>query len=339
MAVTLQDLANELGVSIATVSRALRGTTGVAESTRLRVQKTADKMGYHPHLAAQQLQQQSTNTIGFIIPTFGPRFSDPFFSELLAGIGNMAAEAKFDLLVSTAAPGKNELKGYQRLVAGRRVDGMLVVRTRRQDQRIDYLLARDFPFVAFGRSDISADFPYVDVDGQHGLLQVMNHLIEQGHRRIAFINAPEKMMFAKHRLAGYQEALTAHGLPYNDNLVRPGGLTETDGYRAGHELCNLTTAPPTAICTSNDLMALGVMRAATECGLKVGVDIAVAGFDDIPLAQMAHPPLTSIHQPIYQIGRMICNKLLTLLRQKELVEPQTLLLPELVIRKSTDYLV
>ncbi len=337
MSVTLQDIAQELDVSIATVSRALRGMPGVAESTRQLVLKAAREKGYYPNLAAQQLQRQRTNTIGFIIPTFGPRFSDPFFSELLAGIGNAATEAEFDLLVSTVAPGKNELKGYRRLVAGRRVDGLLVVRTRRHDQRIAYLLEEDFPFVAFGRTDLAADFPYVDVDGEQGLFKVMVHLIERGHRRIAFVNASEELMFAQHRLAGYRQALAAHKLPYNDDLVRLGGLTETDGYQAGRELFCLGGQRPTAVCTSNDLMALGVMRAARECGLQVGVDIAIAGFDDIPLAQMAHPPLTSVHQPIYQIGCLICEKLLSLLREEELAEPQTLLLPELVVRESTDY--
>jgi len=337
MSVTLQDIAQELDVSIATVSRALRGMPGVAESTRQLVLKAAQEQGYYPNLAAQQLQRQRTNTIGFIIPTFGPRFSDPFFSELLAGIGNAAAEAEFDLLVSTVAPGKDELKGYQHLVAGRRVDGLLVVRTRRQDQRIAYLSAEDFPFVAFGRTDQELDFPYVDIDGQQGLFKVVTHLIERGHRRIAFINASEELMFAQHRLTGYRQALAAHGLPYDDDLVRLGGLVETDGYHAGRALFCLGEQMPTAVCASNDLMALGMMRSARECGLQVGVDIAIAGFDDIPLAKMTHPPLTSVHQPIYQIGRLICEKLLCLVRDEELAEPQTLLLPELVVRESTDY--
>ncbi|MEA3310051.1 MAG: LacI family DNA-binding transcriptional regulator [Chloroflexota bacterium] len=337
MPVTLQDIAQELDVSIATVSRALRNMPGVAESTRQLVLKAAREQGYYPNLAAQQLQRQRTDTIGFIIPTFGPRFSDPFFSELLAGIGNATAEAEFDLLVSTVAPGKDELKGYRRLVAGRRVDGLLVVRTRRQDQRIAYLLAEDFPFVAFGRTDLTANFPYVGVDGQRGLFQLVEHLIHQGHRHIAFLNAPAELMFAQHRLAGYRQALAAHGIPYDENLLRLGGLTETDGYRAGRQLFCLGTQKPTAVCASNDLMALGVMRAARECGLQVGIDVAIAGFDDIPLVKMTHPPLTSVHQPIYQIGRLICEKLLCMLRGEELAEPQTLLLPELVVRESTDY--
>jgi LacI family transcriptional regulator len=169
MPVTLQDVADRLGVSIATVSRALADVSGVAPATRLRVLAAAEEMGSYPNAMAQRLQKRRTDTLGFIIPTFGPRFSDPYFSELLAGIGNEAAEHEYDLLVSTRAPGAEELALYERVVKERRVDGLLVVRTRQQDARIVYLIEQHFPFVAFGRSDLDVDFPYLDVDGRAGL--------------------------------------------------------------------------------------------------------------------------------------------------------------------------
>ncbi len=136
MPVTLQDVATKLSVSAATVSRALAGYPGVAPATRQRVLQAAQEMGYHPNVTARRLQKQRTDTIGFIIPTHGPRFSDPFFSEILAGIGNQAADHRYDLLVSTRAPGAEEMEVYQRMVQERRVDGLLVVRTRRQDHVI-----------------------------------------------------------------------------------------------------------------------------------------------------------------------------------------------------------
>jgi LacI family transcriptional regulator len=333
MPVTLKDIARRVGYSITTVSRALAGYDDVAESTRQLILETAADMGYHPNVTARRLQRQRTDTIGFVIPTHGPRLSDPFFSELLTGIGNYSAEHELDLLVSTQAPGPEEMKTYERIVRERRVDGLLVVRTRHQDQRIAYLVDQDFPFVAFGRSDVGADFPYVDVDGRAGVRQLAQHLIDLGHRRIAYIAAPSNLMFATHRMAGYQEALAANSLALDEELVTVGELTQRSGRAAGYDLL---TRPlrPTAIIASNDLMALGVISAAQGLGLTVGRDVAVAGFDDVPLAEDAHPPLTTVRQPIYEIGQRICGMLIRLLQGEILEEQHVILQPQLIVRKS-----
>ncbi|MEA3374693.1 MAG: LacI family DNA-binding transcriptional regulator [Chloroflexota bacterium] len=334
MPVTLQDIADRLGVSVPTVSRALAGYSDIAEETRARVVQAAEEMGYRPNVIARRLQQQRTETVGFIIPTHGPRFSDPFFSELLAGIGNEAAEQEYDLLVSTQAPEGEELKTYERMVMEQRVDGMLVVRTRRQDRRIAYLLEQEFPFVAFGRSDLDASFPYLDVDGREGMRQVTQHLIDQGCRHIAYIGPPIHVMFASHRLAGYREALTANGIPFDESLVLAGELTERSGHEAATRL--LARDPrPDAVVACNDLMALGTISAARRLGLAVGHDLAVTGFDDVPLAAHAHPPLTTVRQPIYAIGRQICRTLIHLLRDELSEHQQVVLEPELIIRASS----
>jgi len=334
MPVTLQDIADRLGLSVPTVSRALAGYPDIADATRARVLEAANEMGYRPNVSARRLQQQRTETLGFVIPTHGPRFSDPFFSELLAGIGNEAAEQEYDLLVSTRAPGIDELETYEHMVMGQRVDGMLVVRTRRQDPRIAYLLKERFPFVAFGRSDLETQFPYLDVDGREGMRQVTQHLIDLGYRRIAYINASPHLVFASHRLAGYKEALMANDIPFDDTLVVVGALTERSGHQAATRL--LAGNPRTdAIVACNDLMALGAMSAARKLGLTVGLDLAVTGFDDVPLAAHAHPPLTTVRQPIYTIGRRICRMLVHRLEDGRLEERQVLLKPRLIIRASS----
>jgi len=333
MPVTLQDIADRLGVSVATVSRALAGYDDVAPATRQRVLQAAQEMGYRPNIIARMLQKQRTDTIGFIIPTHGPRFSDPYFSELLTGVGNKAAEQEFDLLVSTRAPGAEELKAYERMVMERRVDGLLVVRTRQQDQRIAYLIEQRFPFVAFGRSDLGADFPYLDVDGETGLRQLTQHLVGLGHRRIAYVSAPLDLMFASHRLEGYKEALVANSIPFDETLIAVGELTERSGYAAGRDFLTQDERP-TAIIACNDLMALGVISAAQGLGLTVGHDVAVAGFDDIPLAEHSHPPLTTMRQPIYEIGQRICEMVICLLQGETLEERHVILEPQLVVRKS-----
>jgi len=335
MPVTLRDIAQRLNLSITTVSRALHGYDDVAEETRRKVLALAEELGYRPHTLAQRLQKGRTDTIGFIIPTFGPRFSDPFFSELLAGIGNEAARHDHDLLVSTRPPDTpEEEKAYEQFVMGRRVDGILITRTRVHDWRIKYLLEKGFPFVAFGRAMVEGHFCYVDVDGEEGIRLVTRHLMELGHRRIAIILPPSDLMFTIHRRQGFVRALEEGGIELDEELVERGDLTERGGYEAALRLLD-RPHPPTAIVACNDLMALGAIRAAQEHRLKVGRDIAITGFDDIPMAEHATPPLTTVRQPVYEIGRRICQMLIYILEGKPLLECQVILQPSLVIRESS----
>jgi LacI family transcriptional regulator len=275
--------------------------------------------------------------LGFVIPTFGPRFSDPYFSELLAGIGNEAASHDYDLLVSTHPPDTpEEAQAYERLVKERRVDGVLVTRTRINDVRIAYLLEQDFPFAAFGRTQVDGAFPCVDVDGGLGVFNATRHLIELGHRDIAIILPPADLMFTVHRRAGFYRALEMNGLTVEEAWEENGDLTERGGYAAVSRLLE-GSRRPTAIVACNDLMAMGVMRAAREQGLHVGSDLSVIGFDDIPLAEHAHPSLTTVCQPIYEIGRRVCRMLVRILSGELLGtnEFQVLFEPQLVMRDST----
>ena len=337
MVVTLKDIAKETGKSITTVSRALNDYDEVSSATKELVRRVATELGYTPNIFAQRLQKQHTDTIGLIIPTFGPRFSDPFFSELLAGVGNRAASFGYDLLVSTRAPGDEEIEAYRAAVQGRRVDGFVLVRTRRKDARIECLQKVNYPFVAFGRAEDNIDFPYVDEDGVYGMRLVTQHLVSLGHLRIACISPPPDLMFAHYRLQGFRDGLTEAGIPVDDSLFRIGNLTQRDGYEQASALLDLPS-PPTAIAACNDLMAFGAMSAAQDRGLVVGKDISITGFDNIPMAEHSHPPLTTLHQPLYQIGGMVCEMLIHLIRGEPLEREQTLLKPELIVRQSSGLL-
>lgn len=333
MSATLKEIARRTGKSITTVSRALADYDDVSPETKALVRRVADELGYTPNLLAQRLQKRRSDTIGLILPTFGPRFSDPFFSEFLAGVGNMAAEHGYDLLVSTQPPGERELAVYRQKVQSRQVDGFVIVRTRRQDARIRYLCEIGFPFVAFGRTECELNFPFVDVDGIQGMRLIAEHLIGLGHRRIACLAPPPDLLFAEHRLIGLRQALADHGLELPADLVVLGDLTQRSGYEATLRLL-AAPQPPTAIVACNDLMALGAMSAIQERGLIVGRDVAVTGFDDIPMAEHSHPPLTTVHQPIYQIGKTVCEMLIRLLGGQELVPHQVILAPRLMVRQS-----
>ncbi len=225
---------------------------------------------------------------------------------------------------------------YERMVQERRVDGLLVVRTRRRDPRIAYLQNHDFPFVAFGRCELDRPFPYVDVDGETGMYQLTRHLIERGHRRIAYVTVSDTLMFSHHRIQGYRRALREAGIAFDSTLIVEAGMSDEEGFRAGQALLRRDPAP-TAIIGATDLIALGVMGAAEASGVRVGRDLAVAGFDDISLAALAHPPLTTVRQPIYVIGQIICRMLLEQILEGEIAESHRLLRPELIVRASTDF--
>lgn len=337
-AATLKSIARATGYSVTTVSRALGGYSDVNEETRRMILLEAERQGYEPNLNARLLQGQRAQTVGLIMPTYGPRFSDPFFSQFVGGVGNAAARRGFDLLLSTHAPvSPGELDLYRRMIAGRRVDGFIVVRTRQDDPRVRYLAQANIPFVAFGRTHArnSASYPHIDVDGISSQSELTQHFIKLGHRRIAYVTPPHDLMFARYRIEGYRQAMHANNLPVDEQLIVDGHeLTELGGRHAAEFLLDLPD-PPTAIMTGNDLMAFGVMSVIQARGLRVGEDVAVGGFDDIPSAEHFHPGLTTLHQPIYDIGQKLTELLLDLIDGQAPAEPTMLVPTTLVIRGSS----
>jgi LacI family transcriptional regulator len=335
MTVTIKDVAKRLNLSITTVSRALDGYSDVAEETRARVSKTAKEMGYVPNRVARQLRRQRSETIGYILPAQKPRFSDPYFSEFIAGLGDESAEHNIDLLISTAPPGEDSERAlYQKWVQGRRVDGFILNRMHLQDWRVQYLAKNGLPFVTLERTLDPVDFNFIELDGQTGCMALMNHLVGLGHRRIAFIGAPSYLTLQASRFAGYREGLISAGLPLEAELVMEGDMTRAGGYRCGLSLLDLAK-PPTAIACVNDLTAIGVLHAAHERGLVVGCDLAISGFDGIEETEHTHPPLTTLVHPVYDIARSLMRLLLQELSGEPVADRRMRVVPELVIREST----
>jgi LacI family transcriptional regulator len=332
---SIREVAKRLNISITTVSRALDGYSDVAEDTRLLVIKTAQEMGYVPNRAARQLRRQRSDTIGYILPTLAPQFADPFFSEFVAGLGDEATSHNFDLLVSTAAPNSEfESQNYERWVLGRKVDGLVLNRMRLHDVRVQYLVRNDTPFVSFERSLDQSDQASVEVDGQAGFKMLMTYLIGKGHKRIAYIGGPKELKIQDDRFEGYKQGLIAAKLNFDPELIAEGDTFREGGYRAAQQL--LTLKPlPTAITCINDLTAIGVLHAASERGLVVGRDLAVAGFDGIEDAEHTSPPLTTLNQPLYAIARNLVKMLVSSIQNLPVDEPRIRVRPELLIREST----
>jgi LacI family transcriptional regulator len=337
MQVKLKDIAQKTGYSITTVSRALAGYSDVNAQTRQRIIKVANQMGYQPHLVARQLRSHRTHTLGLIIPAVERQsFSNDFFSQLMLGIGDAVSVERYALLISAQAPGEEEMATYREMVGGRRVDGVILARTRHDDPRIAYLKAQGFPFVVSGRGALGeeSDFPHIDVDSQSGIRQAVAHLIDLGHRDIGLVLPPEEIAYTSYRHEGYREGLADAGIPYRPAYVVHGDLLRSGGYQGTQHLLD-HNPQLTAIVACNDLMAFGAMSAIEERGLLVGSDIAVVGFDDIPAAEYAQPPLTTVRQPIYEIGQRLATMLIGLIGGQSEQATRVTLPPTLIIRRSS----
>ena len=189
-------------------------------------------------------------------------------------------------------------------------------------------------FVAFGRTENACNFPYLDEDSELGMRLIAHHLADLGHQRIAIISAPEELMFSHFRLKGFKDGLKEKGIHLDESMMVIGDLTQRDGFTKANILLDRPN-PPTAIAACNDLMALGAIAAAQKRGLQVGKAIAITGFDNIPLAENSHPSLTTIHQPIYQIGNQVCEMLIRRIKGESIESENALLEPKLVIRESS----
>ena len=322
--ITLKDIAEAVGKSVAAVSRALNNHDDISEETREHIKRVARELGYAP-----------TDTLGFILPALSPRESDPYFSELLAGITNQAAKQGFDLLVSTCTPGPEENWAYLRLINSRRVDGIIVARPRWRDSRIELLLEKQFPFVVIGTTNMQGDFLTVSDDVTEGARSIVEHVIEQGHEHIALINTPLDLFFSSDYLAGFRAAILKAGRQINEEFLEDCDLTQKDGYSVAQTLLSKPQTP-TAIITADDIVALGVMAAVQDQGLEVGSDVVVTGYGDILLAEYAQPPLTTVHRPTYALGQQACKMLTAQLRGEALENKNIVFKPSLVIRQSSD---
>jgi LacI family transcriptional regulator len=335
MSVTIRDLAKKLNLSITTVSRALDGYSDVAVETRQRVAQAAQEMGYEPSYAARQLRRKRTDSIGFILPSSSPRFSDPFYVNFLTGLCDEVATQNLDLLVTSCSPeSEKEKSQYRRWVQSRRVDGIILNRTRVNDWRVAYLLENKIPFVSLGKGEEAMEYPYIDIQDTEGIRELVTHLVQKGHRRIAFIGASPNLVVHNDRFRGYQMGLADAQIPFDPDLVEQGDLTEEAGYKISRKLLGLPD-PPTAILGVNDLTALGILHGAKEKGLYIGTELAIAGYDGINETEYTNPPLTTLHQPTYEIARQLTKMLVKLIEGELLEQPVISIKPELLIRAST----
>ncbi len=336
---TIRDVAKHAGVSVGTVSNVLNGNSVVREETRRRVLEAIEALNFHPSAAARSLNTQRTNTIGMVRTELRPNtphiVSDPFVLDLIDGISSAAIDSSTGLTFWTIPVGTEEMDLYKRLVQGRQVDGFILFAVRQDDPRIAYLTQADFPFVVFGHNGMD-DTNWIDVDGAVGIELAVKCLAEYGHQRIGYIAPPAEQHLMHQRWAGFSQGMKAHGLNIDPDLVFEGDFSEHSGQLGTHYLLD-QSSPPTAIICNNDRMAFGAMRAIQARGLVVGQDVSVIGFDDITLARYTHPPLTTLHQPVREIGQMLFTLLQAVLAGESTEHLSGRLIePTLQMRQSTD---
>jgi LacI family transcriptional regulator len=329
MVATIKDVAREAGVSVASVSRALNGHATIIESKRRHIEDVAKRLRYVPHSAARSLITRRTQTIGILLPDL----HGEFFSELIRGIDLEARERGLHILVSSSHGDADEAVAALTAMRGR-VDGLLIMSPHVDPAFLDEHLASTVPTVLMNTRSGDTRVPSLTIDNHGGAYAVTGHLLGLGHRDIAIITGPDGNADAGERLRGYRAAL-AEIAPSAREWVVAGDFSEESGYRAGRELLAKDRRPD-AIFASNDMMAIGCLFALMEAGVRVPDDIALAGFDDIPIARFVTPPLTTVRANIAQLGTLAMQQLAQVIEQPDQAHPaQRMLDAELVLRDST----
>ena len=328
---TIKELAQSLGLSITTVSRALDDYTDVSVATRQRVREAAEVSGYRPNAAARRLRRGLAEVVTVVLPTDHGRFDEPLYIELLAAIGPHFAKAGYDVTLLAAPPGDEELKTYRRIVEGRRADGIIVVRARRDDARIRYLLSTDMPFVVMGRSEIKGTYALLDGDGKQAFRTATRHMLDLGHERIIHLAAPSAFTFATLRREGYEEEMLGAGLiPAIIETI----ADSEPAYKVALELLSKKERP-TAILCATDKMAFGVFKAARELGLSIPRDVSVIGHDNLPASSTTEPALTTMELPLVKAGARLAELLLKAIKSPDPTPSLDILPVRFIERGST----
>jgi LacI family transcriptional regulator len=329
MAVTIRDVAREARVSVASVSRALNGSPQVTDETRARIASIAARLRYVPHSAARRLITRRTQTVGALLPDL----YGEFFSELIRGIDLAARARDLHLLVSSSHGDADEAAAALRAMQGR-VDGMLILSPHVDAAFLRANLPESTPAVLLNSALKGAQFDVINIDNYGGAYAMTRHLLDAGHASIAFVSGPEGNFDAQQRERGYREAMAAFA-PKAAVQVVAGDFSEESGYRAGAALAK-GGKPPRAVFAANDMMAVGCLRAFAQAGLGVPQDVALAGFDDIPIARYVAPALTTVRVRIADLGRGALERLAATIEKPSRTQPAAQTLGcEIVVRASS----
>lgn len=331
---TLKDVARAANVAASTVSRVLNKTNSIihiSEQTRQQVLKAAESLGYQSNFLARSLRLQKTQTVGVVVADI----RDPFFSEVIAGIEQSAAHLGYFYLLSSVEHNPHRETLYVDIFRLKHVDGILIAGTTNllDDPTIEELLDAKVPVVLVGREFYDRRVPCVTVDNVAGGRLAVQHLLGLGHVQIGHITGGSNKLNSQYRLEGYKLALANGGVGYDSSLVVEGGARTEDGYYAMQKLLQRNN-PPTAVFCFNDCCAMGALKAIRETGLSVPGDVSLVGFDNLDFCEYMVPPLTTIHQPRFEMGYQAMQLFVSMAQNKQTENIKVLQL-ELIVRSST----
>ena len=331
---TIKDVAQHAGVSVTTVSHAVNDTRHVSTPVRARVEAAIRELGYVPSAVARSLKSNTTRTLGMLTPNS----SNPYFAEIVRVVEDRCFAAGYTLILCNTEDESPRQSVYLKVLAERRIDGLIVVSTGDDEALVSQLRGLRMPTVLLDREIDDPGCDLVETAHMDGGLLAVRHLLSLGHRRIACIGGPAHVTAGEQRIEGWRLALAESGaLPEGDTLLWRGGFTSQGGYEAMHAIMRSDPGAkrPSAVFVCNDLMAIGALRAVHESGLRVPDDVSIVGFDDIELAAYTSPPLTTVAQPKSRIGALAVDMLLERVSGRRLEPRKVVLQPELRVRAST----
>lgn len=329
MNITIYDVAREANVSMATVSRVVNGNPNVKPTTRKKVLATIETLGYRPNAVARGLASKKTTTVGAIIPDI----SSIFFAELARGIEDIATMYKYNIILSNSDQNKDKELQLINTMLEKQVDGIIFMGGTITEEHVNQFKTSSVPVVLAATYDESNTIPSVNIDYEQASYEATKFLLDKGNKDVAFVSGEDDTLINKQKYAGYQQAFKEASITINDDYIIKGDYTYDSGIEAFDELYALESKP-SAIFVSSDEMALGVIHGAQDKGLKVPGDIEVFGFDNTRLASMVRPTLSTIVQPMYDIGA-VAMRLLTKYMNKEDVSEKKVVLPHRIVERNS----
>ena len=331
---TIRDVARLAGVAPSTVSMALSNHAEIAEDTRRTIREAAAKLQYTPNHAARSMRGELERAIGVVIPHSSAHvFSHPYFMGILGGITEVANDRDFMVILSTAREENRGEIAYVKMLRERRVDGIILASAPLFDRNVMELALSGFPFVFLGRYPLNADLAAVGVDDTGGAALMAAHLLGHGYRSIVHITGPLQHLSAMDRRDGFRQAMAGAGIAVHDQDLIEGDYSEESGRLAAERILERPQLPE-AVFAGNDEMAYGALTVFRRHGLRVPEDIALAGFDNLDIARVMSPSLTTVLQPIHQLGAAAAERLIALAEQRQPLETQSVLPVTIAVRTS-----
>ena len=326
---TIKDVASEVGVSVATVSRALNGVDRVRPEVRERVVAAAEKLSYRPNAVARSLKSQNTRTLGLVIPNI----RNPFFTQTARVVEDAARERGYSLIFGNTDESPEKEAEYLDMLLEKQVDGLIVSPARATSPHLENIVRDEVPVVFLDRFVQGIKAPVVRANGRRAVDELVEHLTELGHEKLAIISGPVETVPGLERRDAFLSGAEERNVPVSEGCAKVGDFRRESGFKAMRELLNLDE-PPTAVFAANNLMALGALQALKRAGMRIPEDISFASFDDVSWFELLEPAITVIEQPVAELGTAAAEMLPTLVEGREV--ESVVLEAELVVRGSCE---